>query len=291
MREASLYRSTRGRSRSSTPARRAARGERPGTVRTARSSPRPTSRCASRSSAWAAACAARASPSRMSSSRRPTRQRARGEPAGRLRRQEPGRLAVQRHLASLPPGRHAAGQRQRRARLPLRLAGKPGAAAFLHPPHRKTKLVSYGTARYKIAAGKTATVKIKLSNAARKALRKKRKLPVTVSGGSAPAAWTLKLRERSSAGLAPPGRFGCESRSFVDRCSPRAPSYERPTKSCEPSRGPTSAPHSNRSRRGKHAECRACATQASPTDARAKRPRAPRAARRAAVPPRPPSGR
>jgi len=57
----------------------------------------------------------------------------------------------------------------------------------------KTKAVSYGTARYKIAAGRTATIKVKLSKAGRKALRKHRKVPITVTGGSGAAAWTLKV--------------------------------------------------------------------------------------------------
>jgi hypothetical protein len=60
----------------------------------------------------------------------------------------------------------------------------------------KAKPVSYGTARYKIAAGKTTTVKVKLSKAGRTALRKRKKLPITVSGGSGTAAWTLKMTLR-----------------------------------------------------------------------------------------------
>lgn len=55
------------------------------------------------------------------------------------------------------------------------------------------KPASYGTAKYKIAAGKTATIKVKLSKAGRAALRKKKRLPIVVSGGSGGAAWTLKL--------------------------------------------------------------------------------------------------
>ena len=57
----------------------------------------------------------------------------------------------------------------------------------------KTKVVSYGTARYKIAAGRTATVKVKLSRAGRAALRKKPKLPILVTGGSGSSAWSLKV--------------------------------------------------------------------------------------------------
>ena len=60
----------------------------------------------------------------------------------------------------------------------------------------KTKLVSYGTARYKIAAGATSTIKVKLSKPARTALRKHRKLPITVTGGTGASAWTLKLTLR-----------------------------------------------------------------------------------------------
>jgi hypothetical protein len=55
------------------------------------------------------------------------------------------------------------------------------------------KPASYGTAKYKIAAGKTATIKVKLSKTGRAALRKKKKLPILVTGGSGTAAWTLKL--------------------------------------------------------------------------------------------------
>jgi hypothetical protein len=60
----------------------------------------------------------------------------------------------------------------------------------------KKKPVSYGSAKYKIAAGKTATIKVKLSKAGRTALRKKKRLPITVTGGSGPSAWTLKLTLR-----------------------------------------------------------------------------------------------
>jgi hypothetical protein len=55
------------------------------------------------------------------------------------------------------------------------------------------KPVSYGRATYKIAAGKTATIKVKLSKAGRSALRKKQRLPILVSGGSGASAWSLKL--------------------------------------------------------------------------------------------------
>jgi hypothetical protein len=55
------------------------------------------------------------------------------------------------------------------------------------------KTPTYGTAKYKITAGKTKTIKVKLSQAGRSALRKKRKLPITVTGGSGASAWTLKL--------------------------------------------------------------------------------------------------
>jgi hypothetical protein len=55
------------------------------------------------------------------------------------------------------------------------------------------KVVSYGTARYKIAAGKTATIKVKLTKAGRSALRKKKKLPITITGGSGASAWSLKV--------------------------------------------------------------------------------------------------
>jgi hypothetical protein len=52
---------------------------------------------------------------------------------------------------------------------------------------------SYGTAKYRIAAGQSTTIKVTLSHAARTALRKHRKLPIIATGGSGPSAWTLKL--------------------------------------------------------------------------------------------------
>ena len=69
----------------------------------------------------------------------------------------------------------------------LRLLPRPAARAAAK------KSSSYGTAKYKIAAGKSATIKVTLSRAARTALRKTRKLPILVTGGTGPSAWTLKL--------------------------------------------------------------------------------------------------
>ncbi|WCB91622.1 hypothetical protein DSM104299_00295 [Baekduia alba] len=61
---------------------------------------------------------------------------------------------------------------------------------------KKPKVVSYGTAKYKIAAGKTATVKVKLSKAAKSALRKRKKVAAVVTGGTGAAAFRLKVTLR-----------------------------------------------------------------------------------------------
>jgi len=53
---------------------------------------------------------------------------------------------------------------------------------------------SYGSKRYRIKAGKKATLRVKLNRAGRKALRRKRKLPVSAVVNSAGGQrWTLKL--------------------------------------------------------------------------------------------------
>jgi hypothetical protein len=70
----------------------------------------------------------------------------------------------------------------------LRLLPRPTAKAAAKKPS------SYGTAKYKIAAGRSATIKVTLSRAGRTALRKRHdKLPILVTGGSGASAWTLKL--------------------------------------------------------------------------------------------------
>jgi len=72
----------------------------------------------------------------------------------------------------------------------LRLLPRPAAKAAATPK----KPSSYGSAKYKIAAGRSATIKVTLSRAGRAALRKKHnKLPILVTGGSGTSAWTLKL--------------------------------------------------------------------------------------------------
>ena len=52
---------------------------------------------------------------------------------------------------------------------------------------------SYGSKRYRIKAGKKATLRVKLNRAGRKALRRKRKLPVSAVVSSGGQRWTLKL--------------------------------------------------------------------------------------------------
>jgi hypothetical protein len=60
----------------------------------------------------------------------------------------------------------------------------------------KTKAVSYGTAHYQIAAGQTKAIKVKLTKAGRKAIRKKKRLAttavVTSSTGTSTLAVTLR---------------------------------------------------------------------------------------------------
>jgi hypothetical protein len=55
---------------------------------------------------------------------------------------------------------------------------------------------SYGSKRYRIKAGKSKTLKVKLNRAGRKALRRKRKLPVNAVVSSGGQRWTLKLTLR-----------------------------------------------------------------------------------------------
>jgi hypothetical protein len=69
-----------------------------------------------------------------------------------------------------------------RVRLRPRSAGAAAAAA-------KT----YGSARYRIKPRRSATVKVKLTKAGRKALRRKRKLPVNAVISSGGTSWILKL--------------------------------------------------------------------------------------------------
>jgi hypothetical protein len=70
----------------------------------------------------------------------------------------------------------------------LRLVPRTATAAA-----KPKKPPTYGSAKYRVAAGKSATIKVKLSTAGRAALRKHRKLPILLTGGSGTAAWTLKL--------------------------------------------------------------------------------------------------
>ena len=53
------------------------------------------------------------------------------------------------------------------------------------------KATSYGTAQYTIKAKRTAKVKVKLSSAGKKALKRKKKLPVAITVTSAGTTWTL----------------------------------------------------------------------------------------------------
>ncbi len=55
---------------------------------------------------------------------------------------------------------------------------------------------TYGSARYRIKAGRSRTVRVKLNAAGRKALRRKRKLPVTAVIASGGKRWTLALTLR-----------------------------------------------------------------------------------------------
>ena len=68
-------------------------------------------------------------------------------------------------------------------RLQARRAGGAAAAAAK----------SYGSKRYRIKPGKKATLRVKLNRAGRKALRRKRKLPVSAVVSSGGQRWTLKL--------------------------------------------------------------------------------------------------
>ncbi len=53
------------------------------------------------------------------------------------------------------------------------------------------KVATYGTAKYTIKAKKTVRIKVKLSSAGRKALKRKKKLPVTIAVTSGTSSWTL----------------------------------------------------------------------------------------------------
>ena len=55
---------------------------------------------------------------------------------------------------------------------------------------------TYGSARYRIKPRKAATLKVKLTKAGRRALRRKRKLPVNAVISSGGTSWTLKLTLR-----------------------------------------------------------------------------------------------
>jgi hypothetical protein len=61
-----------------------------------------------------------------------------------------------------------------------------------------TAAKTYGSARYRIKPRKSATLKIKLTRAGRKALRRKRKLPVNAVISSGGTSWTLKLTLKRS---------------------------------------------------------------------------------------------
>lgn len=52
---------------------------------------------------------------------------------------------------------------------------------------------NYGSARFRIAAHKAATLKVKLSKAGRRALRRKHRLPVDAVVSAGGTSWTLKL--------------------------------------------------------------------------------------------------
>jgi invasion protein IalB len=56
--------------------------------------------------------------------------------------------------------------------------------------------VKVGSARYSVAAGQRATVRIKLSRTARKLIARKRKLTATATAQQSRAAITLKLPKR-----------------------------------------------------------------------------------------------
>ena len=55
---------------------------------------------------------------------------------------------------------------------------------------------TYGSARYRIKPRKSATLRVKLTKAGRKALRRKRRLPVNAVISSGGTSWTLKLTLR-----------------------------------------------------------------------------------------------
>ena len=90
--------------------------------------------------------------------------------------------AVRRNVAALRLRCLLATTCAGRIRLRPRATGASAAAA-------KT----YGGARYRIRPRRSATVKVKLTKAGRKALRRKRKLPVTAVVSSGGASWALKL--------------------------------------------------------------------------------------------------
>jgi hypothetical protein len=88
----------------------------------------------------------------------------------------------------------------RRGRVAVRVAcqGDAGAACrgVLRLTHRKA---SYGSRSYRIAAGRTATVRIKLTARARRALRKSRSVSATLTartGSSSPAVFRQSVRLR-----------------------------------------------------------------------------------------------
>jgi hypothetical protein len=110
-------------------------------------------------------------------------------------------LAPLQPTAPLRANATTAAVRANRAILPLRCLLTTTCAGTLRLIPRtattaakpKQKPPTYGTAKYRIAAGKSATLKVKLSTAGRTALRQHHKLPILLTGGSGASAWTLKL--------------------------------------------------------------------------------------------------
>jgi hypothetical protein len=66
-------------------------------------------------------------------------------------------------------------------------------AARAAPTKAKTKTITYGTARFRIAAGRTTTLKITLTRAGRAALKRHRHLAIDAVVTSGTAHWTLKI--------------------------------------------------------------------------------------------------